>query len=186
MQDKAFEEMLAFHCGPALAGIKPANLVSLSREEFPLLPFLAEEYSRQMECIGLRFRVVCRCRSRHLLLVYRENRLKAQLHRPEIAAILEEAGYPSDGMEQQLTVLEQRLSGGAFPHEIGAFLGYPAADIRGFQRDQGRGCLYSGLWKVYADVDGARLCFARYMRCRDCICRRLRQGVTLTQLFCAA
>ena len=45
MQDKAFEEMLAFHCGPALAGIKPANLVSLSREEFPLLPFLAEEYS---------------------------------------------------------------------------------------------------------------------------------------------
>ena len=89
MQDKAFEEMLAFHCGPALAGVKPANLVSLSREEFPLLPFLAEEYSRQMECIGLRFRVVCRCRSRYLLLVYRENRLKAQLHRPEIAAILE-------------------------------------------------------------------------------------------------
>ena len=27
---KSFDELLAFHCAPALTGIKPANLVSLS------------------------------------------------------------------------------------------------------------------------------------------------------------
>ncbi|MBR6790758.1 MAG: DUF3793 family protein [Oscillospiraceae bacterium] len=178
----AFEELLGFHCGPALAGIKPANLVSVSREEYPDLHTLTEEYGRMLHEAGLRFKLICGCGKRFLLLVYREARLRAQLEEPEISAILSEAGYP-DRFEDRLAHLEVRLTSGEFPHEIGAFLGYPARDIRGFQQDKGKGCLYSGLWKVYDDVEGAIARFARYERCRDCICRHLKQGKTLTQMF---
>lgn len=181
----AFEELLAFHCGPALAGIKPANLVSVSRTEYPDLPALAAEYGTMFRKTGLRLRLICSCGKRFLLLVYREAKLRFQLEQPEISAILKEAGYPED-FEGRLDYLESRLAGGDFPHEIGAFLGYPAGDIRGFQRDKGKGCLYSGLWKVYTDVDAAIACFTRYERCRDCICRHLQKGRTLTQMFCAA
>lgn len=181
----AFEELLGFHCGPALAGIKPANLVSVSKDEYPELHRLTEEYGQILHKTGLRLRLVCSCGRRMLLLVYREAKLRAQLEDPEISAILAEAGYPDD-FEGRLAHLEHRLRQGDFPHEIGAFLGYPAGDIRGFQRDKGKGCLYSGLWKVYSDVDSAIARFDRYERCRDCICRHLKGGRTLTQMFCAA
>ena len=33
--ERTLDQILAYHCAPALAGLKPANLVALSREEFP-------------------------------------------------------------------------------------------------------------------------------------------------------
>ena len=41
----AFEKALVYHCSPTLSGLKPANLLSLSKRDYPHLPELAEEYS---------------------------------------------------------------------------------------------------------------------------------------------
>ena len=43
---RELDQVLAYHCGPALAGVKAANLVSLSLEEFPELRETAAKYNR--------------------------------------------------------------------------------------------------------------------------------------------
>ena len=40
------DHLLAAHCAPALAGIKPASLVSCQRSQFPQLSRQLEEYRR--------------------------------------------------------------------------------------------------------------------------------------------
>ena len=152
-----FELTLAFHCAPALAGIKP----------------------------GISLRPLCRCRSRCLVLVYRRDRLERQLEQEEVARLLERDGYPlAGGLEAMLDHLASRMAGsGGFPHEVGLFLGYPAEDVEGFRRHGGQGYKYSGLWKVYSDVERAQRCFRQYGCCRRALCRRLEAGCRLVQLF---
>ena len=40
---RTLDQILAYHCAPALAGLKPSNLVSLSRGEVPDLEERLEE-----------------------------------------------------------------------------------------------------------------------------------------------
>lgn len=42
----SFEKALVYHCSPTLCGLKPANLLSLSKDEYPHLPQLAAAYAR--------------------------------------------------------------------------------------------------------------------------------------------
>ena len=138
-----FELTLAFHCAPALAGIKPADLIALPGEGDETDALLAS-YSAALAGAGISLRPLCRCRSRCLVLV---------------------------------------AGSGGFPHEVGLFLGYPAEDVEGFRRHGGQGYKYSGLWKVYSDVERAQRCFRQYGCCRRALCRRLEAGCRLVQLF---
>ena len=64
--------------------------------------------------------------------------------------------------------LAGRLSASdGFPHEIGVFLGYPLADVKGFIENRGANYLCSGLWKVYCDEQEAQRTFQRYRKCTD-------------------
>ena len=72
-----------------------------------------------------------------------------------------------------------------FPHEIGLFLGYPPADVDGFihRHDE---CRLVGAWKVYSDVDRARLTFDRFKRCTRICLDRWQRGVPLERFTVAA
>lgn len=179
-----FELTLAFHCAPALAGIKPADLIALPGEGDETDALLAS-YSAALAGAGISLRPLCRCRSRCLVLVYRRDRLERQLEQEEVARLLERDGYPlAGGLEAMLDHLASRMAGsGGFPHEVGLFLGYPAEDVEGFRRHGGQGYKYSGLWKVYSDVERAQRCFRQYGCCRRALCRRLEAGYRLVQLF---
>ena len=171
-----FELTLAFHCAPALAGIKPADLIALPGEGDETDALLAS-YSAALAGAGISLRPLCRCRSRCLVLVYRRDRLERQLDQEEVARLLERDGYPLTGG------LSRMAGSGGFPHEVGLFLGYPAEDVEGFRRHGGQGYKYSGLWKVYSDVERAQRCFRQYGCCRRALCRRLEAGCRLVQLF---
>ena len=41
----SFEKALVYHCSPTLCGLKPANLLSLSKDEYPHLPQLTAAYA---------------------------------------------------------------------------------------------------------------------------------------------
>lgn len=180
------EYTLAFHGAPALAGIKPADLVAWGSPQV-CMGTLLEDYRRQLSRCGIQLRLLCSCRPRCLILVYRPERLAAQLARPRVRALLAREGYPVDrGLEEMLDALQLRLTCGAFPHEIGLFLGYPPEDVEGFRLHRGRDYKLCGCWKVYSDVEGARQCFRRYDRCRAALCRRVRAGGSLPQMFRAA
>ena len=185
-EERRLEQTLALHCAPALAGLKPADLISW-RPPQGAGEALLRRYVRRFARRGICLRPLCRRGERQLLLVWRPPRLEDWLAREEIAAMLRKEGYPvSDGVEAMLTHLGARLAGAEFPHEVGLFLGYPAADVEGFRRNGGRNCKLCGHWKVYHDPEGALRCFRRYDQCRDALCSRISQGLTLIRMFCAA
>ncbi len=179
-----FEYTLAFHCAPAMAGIKAADLISWPGDPDDTLRLL-EEFKRDMEHTGIKLRRMCFCRGRSLILVYRAKTLRAYLDRDEVRTLLERDSYPvGDGLECMLDHLAWRmLTVPGFPHEVGLFLGYPAEDVVGFQKYNGRNFKFSGLWKVYSDEERARECFYRYNCCRQALCRRLENGLPLCRVF---
>ena len=144
---RGLEYTLAFHGAPALAGIKPADLVAWGSPQV-CMGTLLEDYRRQLSRCGIQLRLLCSCRPRCLILVYRPERLAAQLARPQVRALLAREGYPVDrGLEEMLDALQLRLTCGAFPHEIGLFLGYPPEDVEGFRLHRGRDYKLCGCWR---------------------------------------
>ena len=127
-----FEQTLAWHCAPSLAGIKAADLLTWTvegREGADLL----SHYAGMLSSRGVRLYVLGSRRGRTLLLIFRPRQLDRWLAQPRVQEMLDRAGYPvSQGTEAMLAHLRRRLQGGEFPHEIGLFLGYPPEMWRAF------------------------------------------------------
>lgn len=182
------DTIIAYHCAPALAGIKPANIFSCRKSEYPGLRIELERLNAQFNRKGICLEILCECEKRALVMLYRKDRLEERLAEPEIAELLSGCGYPEEGsLSEMLDALRDRISGsGEFPHEIGAFLGYPIGDIYGFINGRNENCLYTGYWRVYGDVEKCKECFRRYDICRSAILKRLEKGQSLVGIFCAA
>ena len=178
-QGRTLEQALAYYCAPSMVGIKSADLFSWPQMEGAEL----DAYVTALQARGITLRVMRRGGKRMLLLVYRRRCLERRLACPAVRGMLREAGYPEEGgVEALLDVLSTRLSGGAFPHEIGLFLGYPPEDVEGFCRCKGQNYKLCGRWKVYGDQEAARRYFQRCDRCRDRLCSRL-EHQALAELF---
>lgn len=179
------EEQIAFHFGPALAGIKPANLISCRKRDGEQIAAQVQRLNRAMNQKDIYFKILSENDVRVLVLVYRKKQLEKQLGNRAVLSLLKKFGYKeSDNLEQMLKKLSERLKDDEFPHEIGAFLGYPTHDILGFIQNRGAGAVLTGDWKVYADPEGAKATFRRYKTCRHAIQKRLKRGETLAQVFC--
>lgn len=179
------EKTIAYFCGPALAGIKPANIVSFRKSESGEVHTEIEKLNRQLNCRDIYFEILCECDRRILIMVYRKKLLENRLKEAETANFLCEYGYECE-LERSIDILKKRLTECEFPHEIGAFLGYPINDIYGFINHRGEGCLLTGEWKVYENAERARELFRRYNVCRCAILKRIEQGRTLAEIFRAA
>ena len=44
MTCEKFESVMGYHCSPVLMGMKPANLVSFSKEKMPELPEIISDF----------------------------------------------------------------------------------------------------------------------------------------------
>ena len=182
------EMTVAYHCAPALAGIKPSNLVSFCSKKHSDLDARIAAWNTQLNPSGIYFEKICKCRKRVLVLVYRRKNMEALLAEKDVAAELGKAGYPAgEGLEAVIGHLKTRLSAnGGFPHEVGLFLGYPLEDVHGFVRSGGRNYKLNGYWKVYYDEQKARELFRRYTKCRKAVCARMGMGMSIARLFAAA
>ena len=101
---------------------------------------------------------------------------------------LETYGYTQkDDLYEIFRRLSLRLrENSEFPHEIGLFLGYPLADVKGFIENKGRNCKCSGCWKVYEDEEKAQKLFIKYRKCTDIYCQKLKEGTSILRLTVAA
>ncbi len=182
------DKILANHCAPALVGIKPSNLVSCFKCQYPHLMEDVKALNEKLNKKDIYIDVLCECPKRVLLMVYRKKKLTEHLHKTEIKEFLSSYGYNMNaGLEEALHHLGECISCNAdFPHEIGAFLGYPLQDIHSFIETKGQGCLYTGEWKVYSDVTNAKKTFCRYKNCKKALLARVEKGQSLEQIFCAA
>ena len=130
--------------------------------------------------------IICECDKTAVILVYKRKLLTEYLNRPEILELLKKFGYKKcDDVSGYISQLKRRMSGEDFPHEIGAFLGYPIHDIYGFIENRQQGCLLIGEWRVYKNAEAAAELFRRYKCCRCAILKRIAQGKTLAQIFAA-
>ena len=180
-----FAMEIANHCSPALAGIKPANLISYSSATCCSIAEYLVYLAEQLQTARIFFRLLQSDRHHRLCLVYKERILQKHLSRPEVKHELALLGYPTDAdLEAMLDHLAKRFKvAGSFPHEIAYFLGYPVDDIKGFVVNDGRNYCLNGYWKVYSDPEQAMKSFRRYTLCREAVMRRLAGGTALENLF---
>lgn len=178
------EKLLAYHCAPALAGIKPANIISLQKTKDIFNDIT--DLNLSLNKIGIYIEILCECTSRVLIMVYRRKKLIEYLSRPEIFDFLLSVGYPKENnLNTYITYLKKRLSESCnFPHEIGAFLGYPICDIYGFINH--KKALYTGYWKVYDNAEETKKMFKRFDNCRNALCKRIASGQSIIEIFGAA
>ena len=190
MTATAFERQLAQHGSPALAGIKPANIITFSAkddEDGCGLRELTAIYNRRFQGQDLAFQLLCECPRSRILMVYRPSLLEFHVKHPEVKAVLKPMGYrpgPTEVMLKQLgrRIRESRLKGG-FPHEIGLFLGYPVEDVVGFMENKGQNYLYSCYWKVYSDVERAKAWCRRWEKVRDGLLKVVDSGRSIYDMF---
>ena len=112
---------------------------------------------------------------------------------PGTAEFLKSYGYQTEEctLDQMLARLARRFTeykeGRAeFPHEMGAFLGYPLSDVKGFIEHEGKDFLCSGYWKVYSDETGAKKTFQLYQAVRNMVLQMLSAGSSLCEISCQA
>ncbi len=176
-----FNRILAFHTAPTLLGIKCANLVSISTDAFDIA-YQTAYFNARAKSKGLQCQVLCQCRNKTLVLVYRRPLLEARLAQPEIRHLLRQCGYTDFSLQGSLERLAERMAySEEFPHEIGVFLGYPLEDVEGFIANRGENFKCCGCWKVYGCPESAKRTFANYEKCRIFLCNKLNQGIDMYQ-----
>lgn len=179
------EKLIAYHCAPALAGIKPSNIVTCYKTKIKNIDEQLENLNVQMNGKDIYFEKLCECENRVLVMVYRKKVLTAALGKEDVKDFLISWGYPEEGdCNSYIEHLKHNLKKEGITHEIGAFLGYPLHDIYGFMTHKNEGCLLCGEWKVYENAEEAQILFERFDKCRRAVVERIAGGKTLAQVFC--
>ena len=133
--------------------------------------------------------ILCTCKKRHLVMVYRAKELEEYLKNKDVGNYLREFGYRRDDFISNLIRLHQRMNGfynkiKEFPHEVGVFLGYPICDIKGFLENKGERYLHSGYWKIYGNLEETREKFLSYDKAREIAIDEFLAGNRLENIAC--
>lgn len=185
--DQTFEKLLLEQCAPTLAGVKPANLFRI--RDLERARRACAEWDRKLTPLGLRVMVLREYPDADACVIYvcRRRWLERILKERENQNFLREMGYRAFRTEDALRHLNRRLGEqGEYPHEIGVFLGYPLADVKGFIAHRGQNYTYCGHWKSYGDPEAARRCSDRYQACIDAYKRMYVQGVPMMKMVVVA
>jgi hypothetical protein len=181
------ERYLIEYCAPTLASLKAASLFCLKDPMDGELDRQIAAWNARLQNKGLVLQVLRRRSGGALIYVYRTSHLKEDLQRPGVSKFLTGYGYRSLDVPVALAHLIQRLEiDGAFPHEIGLFLGYPLEDVVGFIQNKGKNCKCTGCWKVYSDERRAMELFTQFDACRKAYGQLWAQGKSVWQLTVAA
>ena len=186
------EELIVRQCSPTLAGLKTAGMFSCEYDSRTMLLDQIRSVNRRLSGKGL-IVIPLRIRDGHALIyMYRPAMLKNDLKDNDTEAFLCELGYnckcPAKCLSRLISKISQKDTDagfGAFPHEIGLFLGYPSEDVLGFIRNRAGNSKMTGAWKVYGDKEKAERIFEKYRKCTRCYLRRLKKGSSIEQLTVA-
>ncbi len=177
------EKLIAYYCAPTLKGIKPSNIVSCRKSGKGEMCFELLRMNLQLNPCGIAVEPIFESSERILIMVYQRKLLKSVLQNHCITDFLSGYGYPKNGgLGDQIGFLEKRLMGKSFPHEIGAFLGYPLHDIYGFLNHKTQGCILCGEWRVYEQPEKAKKTFESYAKCRENVIKQMQMGKTLKEI----
>lgn len=175
------EVKIANQCAPVLAGVKPSNMLVLENKHI-------RDVVRVLEGTGLSRRCLYAGEEKNIWLLYRKEAMEETVLGKEQMLFLREWGYEEDTLERMLMKFSQRFrqyrkdKNLPFPHEMGVFLGYPMADVKGFIKYEGKNYLYCGYWKVYENVEERKELFRTYEEIRKVFVEEARKGKNLWQI----
>lgn len=165
---------LMLECSEVLAGVKPANLISLVNRTRSCGRNLYDLWQHHREgiegCLGNLTIKVLQTRQRALLLIcYNHNHLERHLSHAGIRTLLYKVGYEADAScSSLLNELCRRIGeNDTFPHEIGLFIGYPAKDVAAFMGLVKLPFAYQGPWKIYGNPAHSLGLAEQYRCCRQ-------------------
>lgn len=181
MDMEKIENQFVFQCAPLIAGLKMSNLFIIRKK---YLRRLCELLQRSK----IRCRVLYVDGDRLTVLLYHPQMLIVYLQGKRARNLLLKEGYEQFDLEFVLLKFtcryrQYRRETQSFPHELGLLLGYPLDDVEGFIQNDGKNCLYTGYWKVYANVPAKRQLFRRYECAREELMEQMNQGVKVEQML---
>ena len=178
-------ETLIRSCAPTMACLKTGNMFSYAFDSQEQVTEELKHLNQRLKGKGLRILPLRWRDGKALLYLYRPKRLEQDLRDPLAKELLLECGYRCGDVNACLARLIFRLrTEKDFPHEVGLFLGYPPADVDGFMHRK-KEYKFSGLWKVYDDVEGAERQFEKCRHCTEVYLNCLSHGFSLDRLAVA-
>lgn len=185
--DTNVDMILAYHGAPTFLGLKPASLISFNKKKIKNLKKILLDYKLCLECKGIKFFTLSETKDWLLLLVYRKNAIDSIFFDEEKKNFLNEFGYGNckTPLSYLRNLKARMIIKKGFPHEIGIFLGYPLADVKGFIENNGKNFKLAGLWKVYADEKKAEELFSQYTMCTNTFCKHIISGKKIHELATA-
>jgi len=168
----------SFFCGNigvVYLGVKPAEIIHVSKEKF-------------QRCILLRhyleFRFLEKTQEKYKLFIFNRSRLEETLKKRTIHNHLKKLGYDEvyDLDTYVLTLVRKLQSKGAFPHEIGFFLGYPVKDVLSFMGliDLPLGKTMG--WRMYGDTRASEELYYQVRKAKTEIINYAKQAQNRTYL----
>ncbi len=150
---------------PFLKGIKVSCILNIDQENCKELRQILAKTDIEISCLARR-------KGKCLVLLYRQDSFSKHMQREDIQEFLRAYGYHEFDNQGVLKHLKQRVTEFSdenlgFPHEIGIFLGYPLADVKGYIDNLGQNSLYTGYWKVYHNLEQAKATFMAYHQAKD-------------------
>lgn len=138
--------------GPVILKVKPSEILSFSKSEKNYDENLKKIEEVFGECTEIKYRIVDFNRKGKKVLFYRESELNNTLSDKKNLKFLKSIGYPfSYTLNKYLNFIENKISNGIIPDEIGIFLGYPLKDVLGFMGHPSLKLTKINGWRVYGD-----------------------------------
>lgn len=171
---------IVLQCAPFLKGLKVSCVITVDAS-------LCSGLGELLCNLDIAYHMLSCSEGKCLVLFYRPGELERYLNGPKIRSLIHEYGYGRMDLDDMLCRLCSRVGdfakqGMGFPHEIGAFLGYPAEDVKGFIENEGRRYLMIGYWKVYSDLATARMIFKEYDRAKNCAVNEFITGKSIREI----
>lgn len=185
---------LANSCMPTLIKMKPSSLVSFRKRYIDSRDNFFKALIREIGSFGCQYHVLCEGEKDICILIYDTVLLYEVLLRNIDNPLFLGKGYKPQGcrMEETLRRLEERYGRYQknknqeltrdFPHEIGIILGYPAADVEEYIKNNGENYILCGYWKVYRNAEEAVKLFSVFSGIRTDAIKLFFTGRPLSEL----
>lgn len=181
-QKERLEIQVVLQCAPVLKNVKISNLLTVKAGEW-------QQVCREFRNSRIISVLLYADGVHEVVFCYRHEQLETYLLHQEVRGFLLDCGYDREPYDVASVMKRMRRryqlyagAGSEFPHELGILLGYPVGDVKGFMEHGGRGCLMSGYWKVYDDVEKAKRCFRKYDEAKKCALQEIMSGKPLHQV----
>lgn len=151
---------LKYQLAPVIMGFKPGMTINLSREKYETEWLI---YSRYIEEeLGIKSAILRYSTKSIIIFFYRTCLVEDLLKDREIEVFLKGFNYNTTSVNAAVLDLQKRYQVEHCPHELGIFLGIDLKDVKDYILCPDKKCLLCSYWKVYNNVEAAKITFANF------------------------